>query len=231
MMSFKSQRPQWQCTAEAYFGTETEVHVWQIPLLPEAEITADIKLLSDQELQRARQLLNEDSRKVFYSHRIVRRKILSHYLGVPAQNIILTRSAGGKPYIQHNPENLQINSSHCQHRILLSVSNALQTGIDIEKTRIIKNWQKISQRVFPRALQDSLNSEKNPQAVFTRYWTVFEAVQKCLGEGVFGQISPSIMEKLFIRSFMMDDNFHATLACEPAPSTTKVRYLKYNGSA
>ena len=217
----------WQCTAEAQFGTDSEIHVWKIPLLPLLDDELfPVDILSVEEKKRLSKIKNASSRRVFISSRVVMRKLFSGYLGGSPDNIEIDVQPEGKPFLKNSPARLEFNLSHCGEQILLAIANQTAVGVDIEAIRPVKNWQQIARKVFSESQLEKLDSSPNSSIDFLPLWTEFEAHQKLVGSGVFGRQQQSLVSHETI-TFSADAGYIAALAFYAAPAYPNISFYDY----
>jgi phosphopantetheinyl transferase len=216
----------WQCTADIPQGTETGVHVWNLPLLTGNFLEQYLGLLDDKEQNHYRNLPEGLQKQVFASHRLLRRQLLSLYTGIPPEALQFSASQTGKPGLAKAETAIRFNSSHSSDQILLAVTSGTEIGIDVERIRRVKDWEKIAERVFPRQMLESLHGDPDAKDHFVKYWTEFEATQKCFGLGVFGSAgSEQQPDRLKLWSFNINANYQATLAALVEDTLPEIRFL------
>ncbi len=88
--------------------------------------------------------------------------------------------AHGKPVLRNYP-NIFFNMSHCREAVAVIVSDR-PVGIDVERRGRYK--ERLAKRVLSKEEMERVLSAADPDDVFTRYWTIKEAIQKLTGEGV-----------------------------------------------
>jgi 4'-phosphopantetheinyl transferase len=160
-------------------------------------IEAAYGLLSPEEQERADRLGqsadqagSDLGRSRFIWGRAQLRQILSDYLNQPAGSIAL--SSRGKPMLldQSLPFKLQFNLSHCQNRVIYSISDQ-PIGIDLEQAnRPIRAPLALARRFFDpeeTAAIAALAPEQQPKALLQQ-WVCKEATIKAQGKGLAGEI-------------------------------------------
>lgn len=215
---------EWQSSSAINFVMENTIHVWSLPILPKSQL--DRFFFSNDTLQGAEKFQTESSRLQYLSSRYALYRLISLYLGVDESNIIIKISPSGKPYLEGYK--LYFNLSHSHSKIILAMSRSFNVGIDLEKQRPVKNYQAIARRVLDNQLIQTLNNSQNPEASFIQCWTQFEARQKLMGTGVFGEISPQ--EPYHLLSFKPFEQFEASLAFSSSKNLTqpKVQFYEFN---
>lgn len=170
------------------------VHVWRAHL-EDSPLQASryLPYLSTDERAKAERFRVPYPRHQFVSSRGILRKLLSHYVGVPAANLRIESNLQGKPALA-DPSflPLQFNVSHTSGMALLAVTVEHPVGIDVEKIDRTLGKHDIAARYFsPReaAYLASLSPDLRTQKFFT-YWTCKEAYLKMRGIGLSGGLSP-----------------------------------------
>ena len=195
----------WQTELDSAFEYRETIDIWKIPLL-KSETQAII--LSDDELTRLANMQSGLTRSVFYSSRVYMKHLLMCYTGLATRELLFSKNRFGKPYIKNS--NLEFNLSHTGELILLAISRTHSLGIDVEKTRVVKNWESIANKVFSQELIDALHANSNPEASFIDFWIQFEATQKMHGSGVFG--SKADLVSIQLLCFMPEQGYQGCLA-------------------
>ena len=151
---------------------------------------AKISELSEQELQRALQLLPKE--RIEKIERIKQKKsqlqsiyaglLLEHALreqGLSGKSLTFLKNPDGKPYIAEYPE-LFYNLSHSKRYVALVIDEH-SVGVDVEGLR--EGYQKLVNRFFAAdeiaALQEQWSDE-----YFTELWTRKESYLKATGYGM-----------------------------------------------
>lgn len=147
------------------------VHIWKIRLdrRPRLVPTAD-------ESAHAARLATNELRRHYLAAHAAMRDILSGYISAPLD---FARQPRGKPYLPNIPE-LCFNLTHSRSLALLAIARDLEVGIDLECLRPLPDYPAIAQRYFP-------GDAPSPTSVrdFFRQWTLFEAMLKAHGAGLF----------------------------------------------
>lgn len=98
---------------------------------------------------------------------------------------------GGKPVMRDLPD-IHFNLSHCKGGAAC-IAGDKPVGIDIETKRPFK--ESLAHYIFADEDYDMIKNSKNPDEMFTKLWTVKEAVGKMLGTGLNGSMKkPVCME-------------------------------------
>ncbi len=169
------------------------VHVWRAHLEDSPVQAARYRpYLSTDELARAERYRVPHAKNQFVSTRGILRSLLSHYVGVPAENLRIENNSQGKPTLT-DPSflPLQFNVTHTKGMALLAVTVEHVVGIDVEQLDRTVSHQDIALRYFsPResGYLASLSPEHRTQEFFT-YWTCKEAYLKMRGIGLSGGLA------------------------------------------
>ncbi|MDH4360838.1 MAG: 4'-phosphopantetheinyl transferase superfamily protein [Nitrospirota bacterium] len=166
------------------------VHVWRAHL-EDSPLQASryLPYLAADERARAERFRVPHPQYQFVSSRGILRRLLSHYVGVPAANLRFETNPQGKPALA-DPSSLplQFNVSHTSGVALLAITVEHAVGIDVEKIDRVLSNDDIAARYFsPReaAHLASLSPDLRTRAFFT-YWTCKEAYLKMRGIGLSG---------------------------------------------
>jgi 4'-phosphopantetheinyl transferase len=166
-----------------------EVHVWRENLDNAKPFLEDLtRILSEDELVRARRFHFEQHRQRFIAARGILRNILSRYLNIEASKIKFGYEARGKPFLEQNfnENKLSFNVSHSQNFALYAVGLDNSIGVDLECISSTTDVVSLAQRFFSPsefALIESAPQEQQHQ-LFFRYWTCKEAYLKATGTGL-----------------------------------------------
>ena len=185
----------WACPSQDLFRSlsPSVVHVWRAPLEDSPGQAARYRPgLSADERARAERCRMPHPQYSFVSTRGILRRLLSHYVGVPAANLRIETTLQGKPTLT-DPSffPLQFNVAHTRGMGLLAVTVEHAVGIDVEKMDRAINDHDIADRYFsPResAHLASLSPDHRTQEFFT-YWTCKEAYLKMRGIGLSGGLA------------------------------------------
>lgn len=137
--------------------------------------------------------LRDDTIHVWQVHyepthgRAVLRRVLATYVGVHADDILLTDGEHGRPSLAPSlMPSLGFNWSHSGNHALIAVGKNVVPGIDVERRRDRPRALEIAQRYFTREESDALASLPTEQrhVAFLELWTAKEAVLKAIGRGI-----------------------------------------------
>ena len=140
--------------------------------------------LSDEERQRALKFARLNLQKKFVKTRGVLRLILSSYLDLKPQEIIIKTAEYGKPYLVNNV--LNFNLSHTKNQFVIAVSDTGIVGVDIEQCKDRKNISGLVEKCFSKIERDYWNtlSEQQKAIMFYRFWVRKESFVKAVGRGI-----------------------------------------------
>jgi 4'-phosphopantetheinyl transferase len=171
-----------------------EVHVWSAWLgRVEADYSAGLGMLSEEERARATKFHFDGDQKNFVARRALLRGILGYYLKVEPSQISLACEERGKPRLS-GPERaagLHFNLSHSRSLALCAVGRFAPLGVDVEKLRPMPEMAEIG-AMFCSAHENALLNAAPPEKkleVFFSLWTRKEAYLKATGEGIAGSLA------------------------------------------
>ena len=119
---------------------EQEVHLWIADLDALGNDCASYsQFLSPEEHSRKERFAFEILKKRFAVARGILRFLLQRYLGVQNELIRFSTGPYGKPFLKHNPRNLQFNLSHSERFAVFGFTMFHQLGVNIEYVRA--DWQ------------------------------------------------------------------------------------------
>ncbi|WP_202080472.1 4'-phosphopantetheinyl transferase superfamily protein [Caldalkalibacillus salinus] len=123
----------------------------------------------------------EDAARTFVGHVLIR-KILSHKLQKPIQDILFTENEYGKPLLAHHPD-VHFNLSHAKDWVVGAVDH-FPVGIDVEYIR--QTDMAVAQRFFTTRENELLFQLSKPErlALFFDIWTLKESYIKAIGKGL-----------------------------------------------
>lgn len=167
-----------------------EVHVLASRLdLPPAALSALVRLLSRDELERARRFLAERDRRRFIAAHGTLRALLGRCLRWPPSAIRFRLGRDGKPSIASpGVSGLHFNLSHAGERSLIAIAREREVGVDLEPIRADIEFHEIALRIFTateRAALARVSAAELPEAFF-RCWVRKESRLKATGDGLSG---------------------------------------------
>jgi 4'-phosphopantetheinyl transferase len=154
--------------------SDGKVEVWIVALDRGATAHADI--LDAEEHARAGRLRSPVERARFVAAHCACRHIIGAFVGAPPGDVVLTRTASGKPSIAHAPS---LHFSMARSVDLAVVAIAAQPlGIDIERVRPNVWSASFAGAQFGREASGATDEE------LFRLWTRREALGKLVGDGL-----------------------------------------------
>lgn len=165
-----------------------QVHIWIAYLAQSTELARRLeKTLSPDERRRAARWRSEAKRLRFVVSHAALRIVLGHYLQKEANEVEISLSEAGKPYLKDS-SGVSFNMSHSHELAVIAVTRDRNVGIDIEyvtpQPRVL--W---ALRPYLSADEEVLLSMTPPGERNRRmlgYWVAREAVFKAFGRGDTG---------------------------------------------
>ncbi|HET9394239.1 MAG TPA: 4'-phosphopantetheinyl transferase superfamily protein [Candidatus Rubrimentiphilum sp.] len=202
------------------------MHVWTVRL-DAARRSEPLHVLSRDERDRAARYSHERTRRNFAVRRSALRLILGSYAGLSPSAVLLTRVPGEKPFFVNSPAPaIQYSASSSEALAVFAVTQSGRVGIDIESVGPFEGLRDVAQDVFaPGELAAILSEEAEAErlAAFFSAWTRKEAVVKCEGRGVLGDLrlvnAPAFGGGL--HDLDVAQGYAAAIACEQ-PSATVI---------
>ena len=208
-----------------------EIHVWRIPLGQADTVFPNFTLLSQPEQIKADKFQRRSDRLAYCQAHLAKRNILSRYIGQTPQSIEFQSNLFGKPSIS-KPCNtdLHFNLTHTTGLALLAASRS-STGIDVERHRVIEDWQLMASEFFHRDDVERLVKLPNITALkeFFRLWTRTEAVVKAEGTGLQKKQNSILWKDWIVIDLDIDPNFSAALSWEDQIAK-QINLLSYSDS-
>lgn len=115
------------------------------------------------------------------------RAVLSEYLSIPPDRIVISRTPGGKPFVQNQvSDDLDFSISHCENFVAVAVGRKRLIGVDIEETRAQLEHERVANLFLAPEEAEELKRIKTGQAAafFARLWTCKESFVKAVGMGL-----------------------------------------------
>jgi 4'-phosphopantetheinyl transferase len=166
------------------------VHVWGFSLNGSRSFLeqCDSWLSEDERRRAARFIRRQDHVRYVLAHAGLR-AVLSRYLRIGPDDIELSRSAAGKPFVTGESgcqSTITFNMSHAHGRALIAVSKVQEVGVDLERIRSDVEVAKLSERYFAPSEHATIMQSTREQRItrFFRYWVAKEAVLKAQGIGL-----------------------------------------------
>ncbi|MDD2709829.1 MAG: 4'-phosphopantetheinyl transferase superfamily protein [Verrucomicrobiae bacterium] len=169
-----------------------EIHLWTIG--PDAITAAPDALplagcpLSPEEKDRLQRFHFAKDRRLYLLSHVLLRQTLSHYLGIPPDELRFIPNSWGKPFLPpgQNTADLDFNLSHTSTFIALAIRRGGPIGVDVERLDRQARLLDICERFFsPTEAADlrAAPSEQQPR-LFFQYWTLKESYIKARGKGL-----------------------------------------------
>ncbi|NTU52098.1 MAG: 4'-phosphopantetheinyl transferase superfamily protein [Chlorobiaceae bacterium] len=149
--------------------------------IPETELYGT---LSDDEKERTRAMRFPADKTRFIFRRGLLRRLLGTTLDIDPALIRFSRTPVGKPFIDL-PENpgLFFNLSHSDNQIVYAFSSHSDTGIDIERIRIVDDIDRLARNYFSAEEYAVIINlpDREKHKVFIKIWSIKEALIKACG--------------------------------------------------
>lgn len=178
----------WVDPPDALSLPRDRVDLWRAMLnQPEADLRLLEQTLAPDERSRAARFRFDRDRRRFVAARGQLRTILSRYVEVDAQTLVVSYGPRGKPFLSLPfRAALKFNLSHSGELALIAVTLSREVGVDLEEIRSMDNADKLAQRFFSARENAALRtlSEEERLEAFYRCWTLKEAYLKATGDGL-----------------------------------------------
>ena len=191
MISFQSIEHLMGIGRQGYTSLDPHVvHLWGIELDGSPSCLEQCaKWLDGEEQHRAARLVREEDRQRYVLAHGGLRAVLSRYLGMDPDDIDLSHTVAGKPFVMGKlggQTAIMFNMSHAHGRALIAVSKGQEVGVDLERVRSDLEVAKLSQRYFALSEHTAImqSTQEQRAARFFRYWVAKEAVLKAQGIGL-----------------------------------------------
>jgi 4'-phosphopantetheinyl transferase len=163
------------------------VHVWPLMLSgPESARAEFERVLSEEELAKARRFYHEANRVGYAFCHGVLRLLLGAYLGASATSLEFTQGEFGKPALAGaHAGAVSFNLSHSHGRGLIAIAEGREIGVDLEQENLRTDVLALSGYFFgpeSQAIHDA--APDGHVEAFFRYWAAKEAVIKGHGAGL-----------------------------------------------
>ncbi len=163
-----------------------ELHIWQAWLNDaRPHIGHLVTYLTRDEKLRGEQFINSEHRTRFLLAQAILRDVLSHYTHQAPQQMRLSRSSHGKPYLVDS--DFTFNLTHSNECVLIAVTAEHEVGIDVEFLERSRHLDALVRRFFSKEEQRayfSYTSAAERRLAFYRGWTRKEAYLKAIGLGL-----------------------------------------------
>jgi 4'-phosphopantetheinyl transferase len=164
-----------------------EIHVWRIDLASQDLTASGDKILSADELTRARRLCFAQHRNRFIAGRAALRRLLGNYLATAAADLRFQYGPKGKPCLDpaRHGHTIQFNFSNSNDLGLLAVTTGREVGIDIEYRERNISVEPLARHIFTASEAAAFRRlpPARQQQELLAVWTRKEAYVKALGKG------------------------------------------------
>jgi 4'-phosphopantetheinyl transferase len=164
------------------------VAVWRVRLEAAGREPQLRRSLADDELGRLDRLRRPEVAERWLVSRAALREILAAELGITAPEIRLKRDRHGRPALdpESHQADLDFNLSHSADLALVATARGVRVGVDLERLRPGRDPMRTARRYFSAAELAALRAlpPRDRPAAFLRYWTAKEALAKGLGLGL-----------------------------------------------
>lgn len=170
-----------------------ELHVWRVStsITPVAFVEFE-SALTEKELAKVPFFKFKQVKDSYVISQGSLRRLLSEYLGIPANLVKIGRRRKGKPYSIDDP-GLYFNMSNSGKFVVIAFSRDGEVGIDIEKTRPLHDLDEMIAKNFTsREIRFITARPEERISRFFRLWTVKESYLKAIGEGM--RLQPDSLE-------------------------------------
>jgi phosphopantetheine--protein transferase-like protein len=170
-----------------------DIEIWRASLDTQPPIVVEglSRLLSVDEMERARRFFFERDRLRFVVGRGILRTLLGGYLGRAPHEIVFCYGPNEKPALA-TPDGaappIFFNVAHSEDLVLFAFTPAGEIGVDVERIREIPDWESIAEMSFsPQELARLRRCpEHRRRRDFFCTWTRQEALLKAAGVGLVG---------------------------------------------
>lgn len=178
----------WSPAPEHPSLTDGEVHVWGASLeLPETHVQDLERLLTVDEIERAKRFRFRQLSRRFIVARARLRIILGRYLDISPCRVRFSYNAYGKPALAMPDENrLRFNLSRSRDLVLYAIAADAEVGIDVERIHEELQVEEIAERFFSPAESAAIRASDGDEKheAFFNYWVCKEAYVKAIGKGL-----------------------------------------------
>jgi 4'-phosphopantetheinyl transferase len=235
---------EWNNIAGCNFVTGDVVDTWKVDVAAHCQYIGQFsKVLTPDEMARARRYLRKQDHDNFIISRASLRFILSKYLQVSPVEIRFQSGKNNKPLIAYPGQTgINFNLSDSNERVMITVAQQ-ETGADVEWIKPEFRYHDILQLNFNQPEIDFILADE-PLFRFFLLWTRKEALLKATGIGLTEHLRDihSLNGRFFfdgniistqndwdLKSFMMDASYVATIATPF--SIKKISFYYFNYSA
>jgi len=223
----------WQTVTNPPALSRGGLHLWKIRTGRNGAPLEQLwPLLSPQECERASKLYFIHHRERFVRAHAGLRKILSNYINIEAQAIVLKYGPAGKPYLDHTFSSLDFNLTTSSDLALAALSIEEPIGIDCEQLRDRQNMVAIAKRMFTPDEAFQITTATTPQKRLEQFhvaWTALEAKVKADGRGLFHRGNRAIRSTIQIEHCVPEPGFIAAVARRTLPPLERWVTLELSG--
>jgi 4'-phosphopantetheinyl transferase len=165
--------------------SDREVHVWTIALSNQVVSADNIKsVLSYLELRKLDEINGISEKERYAYYRGLLKLILSKYLSLQPENIIINVTKKGKPFIKDS--DIKFNISHKEDFAVVAITKNSEIGIDVENIDNNINYLRLIERFFTEEEKETFKELRptSQRTLFFRIWTMKEAFVKALGQDI-----------------------------------------------
>ena len=172
----------------------TAVYKVNINDISRSEFGAAYFLMSEERQKKCDSLKREEDKRLCIAADMLLRQSLFEYAGIKKQELMLSFSENGKPYIEDGRVHFSV--SHSGDIAVVCINEKNPVGIDIEKITQINS--RVAKRIFSDAeisfvfssaeIPSGLITDRQVLERFFRVWTYKEAFVKMTGEGITDDI-------------------------------------------
>ena len=213
----QDQEIQFMSPVHFYKLAANDIHVWKFPV-----VNADVSYLSESEQAFAFRFHFESDRNRFVVGRQAIRFLLSKYLSVNPEEIVITSDKGQKPVISSPAFPIHFNISHSRDLVLVAIGGK-QLGVDLEKIDAAFDYTALLEEHFSDAERKFMAAAQDPRKTFYFIWTRKEALTKAWGTGLLENLKEvSALETITrranekkswnVKSFYADRQYPAAIA-------------------
>ncbi|XP_020711561.2 L-aminoadipate-semialdehyde dehydrogenase-phosphopantetheinyl transferase [Athalia rosae] len=162
----------------------------------EAEFARSISCIQVEEKERIGRFVFKKDARASLVGRLLIRKFLNEYGGIPYDKIELSRDEKGRPNLKGGNKSLNFNVSHQGNYTVFAgeVRNNLLLGVDVMKLEYsggknLSEYFRIMSKIFSPSEWVTIRgnesmSESDKVAMFCRHWSLKESYTKAVGEGI-----------------------------------------------
>ena len=131
------------------------------------------------------------------------RFLLGQWLNESPDQLQISRTEQGKPYLEHYPE-LCFNLSHTGEYVLFAIATQAQLGVDIEVCKARVNFAALVDKCFAKEERAYWNQlpELDQRQAFYHFWTQKEAFVKATGRGIALGLNACVVNPLHPSTFL-----------------------------